>query len=409
MQKRRERDEELLRKEREERAIRQQQEEEELRIKTEKANEAAAKELQELDRRAALRNTIIAKAKARKPIMKKVEFNNLELENDQFRDGELAKIEELFKAQEEQRKAKEEADRIAREEAERKAKEEAEQKAREEAERLRREEEERRAREEAERLQREEEERKAREEAERQRQIAEENARCRRQKRELSVDTNMRNRLLMGIKCAKKNEKGKKHKTIVYVGGDCLKWKRQWFHVNKWGELNLRLLRAVSVNESVLKVEGAERVVELTELQPSDLNDMPMTLMRWKQELLDADAMRPEAIDDEEDAKPVEARPMDAIDDEIEVTPVEVKPVEEKPVEAIDDEEEEKPKEEKPVEEPKEEKPVEAIDDEEEEAKPKEEPKETVAEEKPAEATDKEHEEKPLEKGVPENPTSEGA
>ena len=337
LQKRRERDEELLRKEREERAIRQQQEEEELRIKSEKANEKAAKELQELDRRAALRNTIIAKAKARKPIMKKVEFNNLELENDQFRDGELAKIEELFKAQEEQRKAKEEADRIAREEAERKAREEAERKAREEAERLRREEEERRAREEAERLQREEEERKAREEAERQRQIAEENARCRRQKRELSVDTNMRNRLLMGIKCAKRNEKGKKHKTIVYVGGDCLKWKRQWFHVNKWGELNLRLLRAVSVNESVLKVEGAERVVELTELQPTDLNDMPMTLMRWKQELLDADAMRPEAIDDEEDARPVESRPMDAIDDE-----EDEKPKEEK-LEAIDDEIEVKP------------------------------------------------------------------
>ena len=79
-----------------------------------------------------------------------------------------AKEEAERKAKEEaERKAKEEAERIAKEEAERKAKEEAERKAKEEAERKAKEEAERKAKEEAERKAKEEAERKAKEEAER--------------------------------------------------------------------------------------------------------------------------------------------------------------------------------------------------------------------------------------------------
>ena len=80
----------------------------------------------------------------------------------------IAKEEVERKAKEEaERKAKEETERIAKEEAERKAKEEAERKAKEEAERKAKEEAERKAKEEAERKAKEEAERKAKEEAER--------------------------------------------------------------------------------------------------------------------------------------------------------------------------------------------------------------------------------------------------
>ena len=80
----------------------------------------------------------------------------------------IAKEEAERKAKEEaERKAKEETERIAKEEAERKAKEEAERKAKEEAERIAKEEAERKAKEEAERKAKEEAERKAKEEAER--------------------------------------------------------------------------------------------------------------------------------------------------------------------------------------------------------------------------------------------------
>ena len=80
----------------------------------------------------------------------------------------IAKEEAERKAKEEaERKAKEEAERIAKEEAECKAKEEAERKAKEEAERKAKEEAERKAKEEAERIAKEEAERKAKEEAER--------------------------------------------------------------------------------------------------------------------------------------------------------------------------------------------------------------------------------------------------
>ena len=79
-----------------------------------------------------------------------------------------AKEEAERKAKEEaERKAKEEAERIAKEEAERKSKEEAERKAKEEAERKAKEEAERKAKEEAERIAKEEAERKAKEETER--------------------------------------------------------------------------------------------------------------------------------------------------------------------------------------------------------------------------------------------------
>ena len=74
---------------------------------------------------------------------------------------------ERIAKEEAERKAKEEAERIAKEEAERKAKEEAERKAKEEAERKAKEEAERKAKEEAERKAKEEAERKAKEEAER--------------------------------------------------------------------------------------------------------------------------------------------------------------------------------------------------------------------------------------------------
>ena len=74
---------------------------------------------------------------------------------------------ERIAKEEAERKAKEEAERIAKEEAERKAKEEAESKAKEEAERKAKEEAERKAKEEAERIAKEEAERKAKEEAER--------------------------------------------------------------------------------------------------------------------------------------------------------------------------------------------------------------------------------------------------
>ena len=74
---------------------------------------------------------------------------------------------ERIAKEEAERKAKEEAERIAKEEAERKAKEEAERKAKEDAERIAKEEAERKAKEEAERKAKEEAERKAKEEAER--------------------------------------------------------------------------------------------------------------------------------------------------------------------------------------------------------------------------------------------------
>ena len=74
---------------------------------------------------------------------------------------------ERIAKEEAERKAKEEAERIAKEEAERKAKEEAERKAKEEAERKAKEEAERKAKEEAERIAKEEAERKAKEETER--------------------------------------------------------------------------------------------------------------------------------------------------------------------------------------------------------------------------------------------------
>ena len=74
---------------------------------------------------------------------------------------------ERIAKEEAERKAREEAERIAKEEAERKAKEEAERKAKEEAERKAKEEAERKVKEEAERKAKEEAERKAKEEAER--------------------------------------------------------------------------------------------------------------------------------------------------------------------------------------------------------------------------------------------------
>ena len=80
---------------------------------------------------------------------------------------EIDQCRNMAERKEAERKAKEEAERIAKEEAERKAKEEAERKAKEEAERIAKEEAERKAKEEAERIAKEEAERKAKEEAER--------------------------------------------------------------------------------------------------------------------------------------------------------------------------------------------------------------------------------------------------
>ena len=80
---------------------------------------------------------------------------------------EIDQCRNMAERKEAERKAKEEAERIAKEEAERKAKEEAERKAKEEAERIAKEEAERKAKEEAERIAKEETERKAKEEAER--------------------------------------------------------------------------------------------------------------------------------------------------------------------------------------------------------------------------------------------------
>ena len=260
--------------------------------------------------------------------------------------------------------------------------------------------------------------------------------------------------------CIKQNQKGKKHSTILHVGNACLKWKRQWFHVNRWGELDLRQLRSVSVNDNVLRVEGSEKVLEVVGLQTTEMNDLSIALMRWKQELLDADEQRrvQEMREKEEKEKAEKLRleeasklpvEMPAAEPGVtEVPEAEIKPVE-IPTEKHDaiDDEEEKGKEtaeepvviaeepvviaeepvviaEEPVviaEEPKEttEEPKETTEEPKETTEePKEsteEPKETteepavVAEEKPAETTGEKPVEKPVEKDESEIPKSEGA